>query len=1164
MGGKTIGGLIGAVIGAYIPIIGISTGFTLGSMLGGLVMPDELGIQDQEGPRLSDLTVTSSAYGAPIPRVFGSYRISGNVIWSLPIQETKHVTEEEVGKGGTETYEVITYTYSVSMAVALCEGPILGVRRIWADSVLIYNFGIGASVDELEASAQIGSQFKIYKGTKIQNVNWLMQSYNADMPAYRNVAYIVFNDFQLEKFGNRMPNITAEVVVSGSLASNLYNICYNKNVGPYSQTNSKLHGIRWRRWTTGQPYTDFYDFYTNGIDGTTIPGAFNIGSNYYNKGEVSNSIYKVGGVGGNTFTTSIWEGKDQENVNHISDRHNILVSVDSQNIVTNTIINQLAYSRVLYLEGDSDTSDILFYTNLEPGGSYRFYSFGVIGNGLTSSRGLYSHTDPDGNHVWDYIVNDYATYAVPFTFDMAMTSTKFVYDKDTLYFWSWSGTRAGVFTPNRFTYRDFQYISDVEDPKVLVDIAKLDNTPQLLSTSIYNKRIYCLIQNPNLDLTDPYIKVFDSYGIFIENITLKDKLEFFGESISSTTIVYSFFKIEVRDFGIFLYLTLANGSLNFYRLEGSLPTINTSYSYSLLGTFNSKIITPIDFPYAIDMSILIGMKSGYNEYNNTFKMMNSSEEYIIYFDVLSDTNTTLSHIVKSLLIASDLTEIDFNVTAGDSVIVSGFVITKQMTARSALNILQSIYLFDLVEEDFIIKLKLRNNTVTQTIPQTVLGANSTTEIEMNRSLDTEMPKIVTLKYANKDIAYQSGSQATIRIDGNSDNNVLLELPIAFSDTEAKNLAEILMFTTWIEKLGFIFNIPFNSSLKVADVIDIEFESVFYRVRVTSIVIISNYILKCSAVNCDNTYQYKTNAQSTSSGYITTLLGLPDSAELIVFNAPTLDNSIINDFGIYYATSGNSRWKGAEVFKSKDSGSTYTTIGASLRNVPIGISYGILPDGPTHTWDLENTIRVRVHNAAELISITNELVLGGNNYAKIGDEIIQFANVSDIGGDTYILDTLLRGRRGTEWATSLHKNRETFVLLTNNVQFNPSTINTERYYKAVTFGTYLDIADEHRKVYTGTNLIPFAPTNFEVSGYVIIWTRRDRYISGYFNTLPNSEEEEKYKIDFYYLNILLGSELVINATTYTYNPLTYPNIDKLVIAQYSSNLMNYGYTTEIII
>jgi hypothetical protein len=87
----------GAVIGSAVGMPYL--GFALGSMLGGVLFPqDGPPDQIQEGPRLHDLKVQSSAHGAMLPLVYGTVRIAGNVIWAADLEE-QVVTETTSASG---------------------------------------------------------------------------------------------------------------------------------------------------------------------------------------------------------------------------------------------------------------------------------------------------------------------------------------------------------------------------------------------------------------------------------------------------------------------------------------------------------------------------------------------------------------------------------------------------------------------------------------------------------------------------------------------------------------------------------------------------------------------------------------------------------------------------------------------------------------------------------------------------------------------------------------------------------------------------------------------------------------------------------------------------------------------------------------------------------
>ncbi|MGH8596923.1 MAG: hypothetical protein ACREXT_09730, partial [Gammaproteobacteria bacterium] len=152
---------------------------------------------------------------------WGTGRVSGNLIWSTGIQETK--TKKKVGGkglGGKSTST--TYTYSASFAIGLrdCSAadPIAGVRKLWADGKLIYNSSGAASAATLYSSRKKIGAIAIYPGSSTQTADPTIQSFQgaANTPAFRHLAYIVFADLQLADYANRIPNITAEIVTIGS------------------------------------------------------------------------------------------------------------------------------------------------------------------------------------------------------------------------------------------------------------------------------------------------------------------------------------------------------------------------------------------------------------------------------------------------------------------------------------------------------------------------------------------------------------------------------------------------------------------------------------------------------------------------------------------------------------------------------------------------------------------------------------------------------------------------------------------------------------------------------------------------------------------------------------------------------------------------------------
>ena len=107
-------------------------------------------------------------------------------------------TRKEGGKGfGGPSVTSTTYSYFANFAVGLCEGPIGRVGRIWADGKLLDTSNI---------------TMRIHTGGEDQAADPLIVAKEGEAPAYRGLAYVVFERLPLEKFGNRLPQLSFEVM----------------------------------------------------------------------------------------------------------------------------------------------------------------------------------------------------------------------------------------------------------------------------------------------------------------------------------------------------------------------------------------------------------------------------------------------------------------------------------------------------------------------------------------------------------------------------------------------------------------------------------------------------------------------------------------------------------------------------------------------------------------------------------------------------------------------------------------------------------------------------------------------------------------------------------------------------------------------------------------
>ena len=206
-------GVIGAAVGGYFGgPTGASIGWSIGSAAGGVLFADRT---EAAGPRLQDLQTTASSYGIALPAVWGTARIAGNIIWAAPLREQE--STERVGKGGGGSYYT-TYTYFGSFAVALCEGEIAAISRIWANGKLVYDNRDTAEASMVAASADFEARMTVYVGDETQLASSVIEAIEGagNVPAYRGVAYVVFDDLPLADYGNVLPNLEFEVIVDGA------------------------------------------------------------------------------------------------------------------------------------------------------------------------------------------------------------------------------------------------------------------------------------------------------------------------------------------------------------------------------------------------------------------------------------------------------------------------------------------------------------------------------------------------------------------------------------------------------------------------------------------------------------------------------------------------------------------------------------------------------------------------------------------------------------------------------------------------------------------------------------------------------------------------------------------------------------------------------------
>ncbi len=193
--GVSTGAFLGGTLGLSGAVIGRAAGAVLGRAIDQRLLG--LGSAPVPGGRIERLRLTGAGEGVALPRVWGRMRVPGHVIWASDFLEIPGRSRRS--KGGLGPRQTEESRYVISLAVALCEGEITGLGRIWANGVEI---------------APRDMVIRLYHGTadqlpdpKIEAVEGAGQA-----PAYRGTAYVVIEDMDLGPFGNRVPSLAFEVI----------------------------------------------------------------------------------------------------------------------------------------------------------------------------------------------------------------------------------------------------------------------------------------------------------------------------------------------------------------------------------------------------------------------------------------------------------------------------------------------------------------------------------------------------------------------------------------------------------------------------------------------------------------------------------------------------------------------------------------------------------------------------------------------------------------------------------------------------------------------------------------------------------------------------------------------------------------------------------------
>lgn len=1008
--GAGIGFLIGGPIGAQI-----------GAMVGGMV-GNELG-PATDGPRLADLSVSTSSYGNAIPRLFGTARLSTNMIWALPIKEHKKTTGGLGGKGGPKQN---SFTYTASFAVAMCVGPIDGILRIWADGKLIYgeeiHFPYGDTQDTSDpdfvalvikkmtlgkGKGSILNRLRIYRGSEDQLPDSVIEADKGvgNTPAYRGLAYLVFEDLPLEDYGQRIPQITVEVTkakaksfpfvpprqLDGSIftsgaqypdyESDTLWIKSDTDFRPVSMSTMQEipHGAPQQplfpehyNCRTYLPGCNMY-FFKEGLSnsaavGYCIPG----GSGFTMLGNRSNNSFDESPVREcvGTWPDPSWAANGELGAIRVKGQPCIInrSGFNSGSIYmvegnkAEFVDFCLAPGKFLRMGEFAQYSEFVFWANINNKLYFKKYQV----NGRKATHAQVATPNPNCLIQNVYTANGGVAFSELF-----------------------------LQIPSR------------NDPEIALDITSFESCAWDSGDNSY------VVFGRDVNGDNFYAKYLIDQSRWAWVHSLPDDINFPSQTYGDYTRLVGGKLGYCHSFPAFVtYIDLQSGEIADNTPQAGFNWTNAFWDDQTQSLYSSYAPTPIT-----------------STLNRVFRANTSNTVNVagIVEEICADTKL--------------LSPGEYDTSTMPDIPVVGYVISRECSARDALGQLASAYFFDGVESDYKIKFIPRGLASKVIITEAEMGNVSDRDVQLKETVgqEIEVPMRIVINYMDVDRDYQTSSQFAKRITNpfptmNSRLEVKSEFPIVLSATEAKQLADKGLKMVWANRTTSEFVLPWKFLLyDPTDVVTVTLDNGTTRdIRMAKIDTGDDLTLHVAGVSESQT-AYFSDAIGHPGDFPIQNVAIYPPVKVEVIATPLLrdsDNPENDAIPVVYlaAYAPSNVWGGAFVVKQGLSGPV--DIDLLDTQAVIGICETTLP--AVRAWgSLDTTSRLIVKlyaENAELESCTLDDLLAGANAALVGNEVIQYQDADMNDDGTWTISNILRGRRTTDRWIASHRSAERFIVL----------------------------------------------------------------------------------------------------------------------------------------
>lgn len=1082
-------GVVGGVVGAYLGgPAGAMAGFSLGYTLGGVIDPTVYHKTDT-GPRLNDLAVSASSYGSVRNIVYGTARVNGNIIWALPIREQKTTKVQTGGKGGPQTSQTtVSYAYYGTFAIALCEGPVEAVLRIWADSKLLYD--VSATT---EAVLSPGMSFRFYPGNETQLPDSLIEADRGvgQVPAFRGTCYLVFNDIPLADFGNRLPSITVEVAVTA------------EDTHTYQALTTFTSGFAFGGLDLGpvaiDPVRNFLF-----VCGTSPHGLI--------RADLNTMVQDRQAV--STALTLDWTD----------------LQFTELLVIPDGTLFAASHGDLSRIDGNMLTE------------THRASAFTYMHAFAIPSKLAYVEVDTDfGNHY--YVVNGglFNEIAVLSAADLTPLTEPGTGTPDGAYTYGICRGRVSGSSGEAWTVAGDIYGS--HDPVYVAKIVVIDFESQR-DAGVYQSLQVSITTAATIAAADILPGATGFFGALGPPVydDSDDSIIFTAEIIPASG-AYQWWAVKWSN-GAFLWKTQVpfGGGTYGSLVSGTLFQLMDGDSLIQLDAVTGAIV--YDSAWSDGAGVTFFRNGGFLSLGPQRQVITHTGGLgwaKLFVNRPTGNGVSLGGIISDLCLRCSLGADDFDKTDATSVI-DGYVVSQKTAASGIIQGLAQTFQLNCVERDFKLWFETRGKGVRATIPQADLirlNAGDAEPYKESRKQEADLPFRVTLTTMDLTKDYETNVQTATRPRRPdptmfSDNQTDIQLAAVMDQSQAKQQAENLLYTAWLGRRSFQLRLPSKYVyLDAADSIVLALDDgSTIQGRMTNGDIGADYTVD-TTIETENYGTYASAATGAVGSFTGQTVKAVVPSQYLLLDTPLLRDTDENTLAlrVYWAAGPFSdvAWVGCELDKSPD-GQVWSIVDTSVTEMDWGhiLVPPVDPASCFHTQATGSMDVVMSVGGATLAAISDDSLANGANGMIVlkgnGEvEVLQFRDVALLGNGTYRLSWLNRGRRGTDTMAGGLRAGDAFILLSSTtvlpVQIPISSRNVPFVWRGVSVNQLAENAQYERFIFTGRDKMPYAPVHVTAalsgSDLRLAWVRRTRLggdLLGGTGTVPLNEQAEAYEVD----------------------------------------------------